>query len=71
MFDPVLRGWIFYYGAFYRSALNRVFRPLDQALVTWVMRKCKRYRGRRTRAAKWLQRVVRQQPRLFAHWAIL
>jgi len=45
MFNPILRGWISYYGAFYRSALSRVFRPLDAALVTWVMRKYKRFRG--------------------------
>jgi RNA-directed DNA polymerase len=71
MFNPVLRGWISYYGAFYRSALNRVFRPLDDALVRWVMRKYKRYRGHRTRASEWLERVAQRQPGLFAHWAIL
>ena len=70
MFNPALRGWISYYGAFHRSALFRVFRPLDQALVTWAMRKLKRYRGRRTRAAEWLGRVAKRQPRLFAHWGI-
>jgi hypothetical protein len=48
MFNPVIRGWIHYYGAFWRSELIRVFRPLQYALVTWVMRKYKRFKGSRT-----------------------
>ena len=32
MFNPVLRGWIQYYGSFCRSALYPVFRSLDRAL---------------------------------------
>jgi RNA-directed DNA polymerase len=71
MFSPILRGWIAYYGAFRRSELTKVFRPLDEALVTWVMRKYKRFKGHRTRASKWLGRVAERDPRLFAHWAIL
>ena len=71
MFNPTLRSWIRYYGEFHRSALTRVFRQLDEALVTWVMRKFKRYRGHRTKASKWLQEVVGRQPRLFAHWSLL
>jgi len=70
MVNPVMRGWITYYGAFRRSALRQVFRPLDFALTRWVTRKYKRYRGHRTRATKWLYRVKRRQPSLFAHWAI-
>lgn len=71
MFNPVIRGWINYYGAFCRSELIQVFRPLQHALVTWAMRKYKRFRGHRTRAARWLQRVVERQPNLFAHWPVL
>lgn len=32
---PTLVGWIGYYGRFYRSALRRALRPLDQYLVRW------------------------------------
>lgn len=71
MFNPIIRGWIAYYGAFRRSALTRVFRALEWSLGTWVMRKYKRFHARRTRAAKWLDDAVRRQPRLFAHWAIM
>jgi RNA-directed DNA polymerase len=71
MFNPVLRGWIIYYGAFHRSALWNVLRPLNWALSTWVQRKYKSFRGRRTRAARWLGGVARRDPALFAHWQLL
>lgn len=71
MFNPVLRGWIIYYGAFHRSALWNVLRPLNWALSTWVQRKYKSFRGRRTRAGRWLGGVARREPALFAHWQLL
>ncbi len=69
--NPVIRGWIQYYGSFYRSALYSVFRSLDWALVQWAMRKFKRLRGRQRRATQWLKEVARRDPQLFAHWHLL
>lgn len=72
MFNPTMRGWIAYYGRFYRSALVPVFRPLDQALVRWAQRKYKkRFKGHETRTWKWLLGTASREPKLFAHWAIL
>ncbi len=71
MFNPILRGWINYYGRFYRSALHRVFNHLDRRLTRWVTQKYKRLRGHRRRAAHWLQRIQRKQPKLFVHWHLL
>jgi Group II intron, maturase-specific domain len=34
MWNPVLRGWINYYGKFYKSVLSPVFCHLDRTL-TW------------------------------------
>ena len=42
MFNPVLRGWIHYYGRFYKSALYPTLRHMNRALVHWVRRKYKR-----------------------------
>jgi len=69
--NPVLRGWINYYGNFYRSSLNSVFRHLNRALVRWAMRKYKRLRRRPRRAGHWLGVVARREPGLFAHWQLL
>jgi RNA-directed DNA polymerase len=71
MFNPVLRGWIQYYGRFYRSALYSVFRHLNQLLRWWAMRKYKRFRGHRRRAEHWLGRLAQREPNLFAHWRLL
>ena len=71
MWNPVLRGWIQYYGRFYRSALYPVFRHLDLHLVRWAMRKYRRLRRHRRRATHWLGGLARREPRLFAHWMLL
>ena len=37
--NPILRGWLTYYGCFYRSALYPVFKHFNKTLVAWAMRK--------------------------------
>ena len=68
MFNPVVQGWINYYGRFYKSELTHVLRHLNHALVHWVRRKFKRFHRHQRRAEYWLGRVARREPRLFAHW---
>jgi len=68
--NPVLRGWINYYGRFYKSALYRVFQHLNNILVQWASRKYKRLRGYDQRASQWLQGIFHRQPKLFAHWQL-
>ncbi len=69
--NPQVRGWINYYGAFYRSELYSLARRIDEHLVRWAMQKFKRLRGRLTRAWNWLAAVRQRQPRLFAHWWLI
>lgn len=68
MFNPIIRGWINYYGRFYKSQLYAVLRYLNRALVQWVRRKYKRYENHRRNAEHWLGGLSRREPRLFAHW---
>ena len=68
MFNVVLQGWINYYGRFYKSMLNPVFRHLNEILVRWAMKKYKRLRRRPGRARRLIADVARRQPGLFAHW---
>jgi RNA-directed DNA polymerase len=68
MLNPVIRGWINYYGRFYKSELYTVLRHMNRALVLWVRRKYKRFNNRRRRAEYWLGRLARREPGLFAHW---
>ena len=71
MFNPIIRGWMNYYGRYYKSALYPTFRYLDLCLAHWAMAKYKRLRGHRRRAREWVRRVVSRDPTLFAHWSIL
>lgn len=61
--NPVLRGWINYYGSFYKSALYRVFQHLNNVLVRWASRKYKRLRRNNHRARQWLQGLFHRQPK--------
>jgi RNA-directed DNA polymerase len=68
MFNPVLRGWVNYYGRFYKSALYSVLRHMNRALIRWARRKYKRLNRHRRRAEYWLGRIARRDPQLFVHW---
>jgi RNA-directed DNA polymerase len=70
MINPVVRGWINYYGNFYKSALYPTFQRMNNILVRWATRKYKRLRGHNRRALHWLQQIVHKQPELFAHWRL-
>ena len=68
MFSPKVRGWINYYGSFYKSALYPTLCHLNRILVRWAMRKFKRFRHHLTNAVYWLGRIAKRQPELFPHW---
>jgi RNA-directed DNA polymerase len=71
MWNPVLRGWIQYFGRFYKSALYPIFQHFNGLLARWAMRKYKRLARHRLRAERWLGGIACREPRLFAHWHLL
>jgi RNA-directed DNA polymerase len=68
MFNPIVRGWIRYYGRYYPSALYPTMRQLDRDLALWAKRKYKKLRGHLRRATHWIARISRRAPALFACW---
>ena len=66
--NPVVRGWMSYYGAFYRSALYPLLHRINTNLLWWIMRK---YR----RLSTWKKSIQamgdarERNPRYFEHWA--
>src|SRR5215469_15430378 len=68
MFNPKIRGWLQYYGRFYRAALYPPMRQLDRWLARWAERKYKKLRGHLRRATNWVARISRRDPTLWAHW---
>jgi group II intron reverse transcriptase/maturase len=68
MLNPLLRGWIAYYGRYTPSALTPLLHYVNQTLRAWVMRKFKRFKGRKARAGQFLSTVARESVGLFVHW---
>ncbi len=68
-YNAKIRGWLTYYGAYYKSALYPVLKRLNRYLVRWARRKYKRRKNQR-RATHWLRRIARREPGLFAHWRL-
>ena len=66
--NPIIRGWMQYYGAFYRSTLCPFLARINAYLMRWIRKKYKRLRPFHKALACW-QRITRQHPRLFAQWA--
>jgi RNA-directed DNA polymerase len=70
MINPIVQGWINYYGRFYKSLLYPLFRRLNEHLARWASRKYKRLHHHHARAVHWLRSVARRDPTLFAHWRL-
>jgi RNA-directed DNA polymerase len=68
MYNPVIRGWVNYYGSFYKSKLYSALMPFHMILVRWAMRKYKKFKGHQRRTSRWLLRIKKRSPHLFAHW---
>lgn len=68
-FNPVIKGWINYYGKFNRSSLYPLFRYFNSTLVRWARNKFAKL-VTRTRAASYIETTAKWKPNLFAHWKI-
>lgn len=65
--NPVIRGWMTYYGRFYRTALNPLLERINSYLVRWAKRKYKRLRTLK-KVRRWWKDLTARRPDLFAHW---
>lgn len=66
--NPVLQGWLNYYGRFHGSALNPVWKHFNTSLVVWAKRKYKRMHRSNNKARKFIEQIADRQPLLFVHW---
>lgn len=67
-YNPILNGWLNYYGRYTPSELQAVLWHFDQTLARWAMAKYQGMKGRKVKAAAFLEKVFRREPNLFAHW---
>lgn len=69
-YNPILQGWLNYYGSYSRSAMYPVLRQFNRTLSSWARRKYLKLRGSKRRTMEFLERIAGKEPNLFAHWRI-
>jgi RNA-directed DNA polymerase len=65
--NPIVRGWMNYYGRFYRSWMHPLLMRINHYLVRWMRKKYKRLRTLKAAPAAW-RRITRQYPGMFTQW---
>ena len=65
--NPIVAGWMNYYGRYYRSALDPLLQRVSTYLRRWAGKKYKRLRTYR-RFKRWWTGLQEREPGLFAHW---
>ena len=66
--NPIVRGWMTYWGRFYREEMIPLLKRINTYLMRWARKKYKRLRGFK-RLKAWWKGVTQRDPGLFAHWA--
>ncbi len=66
--NPIVLGWLNYYGKYHKSALYPILNHLNRKLGKWAIKRYKRMKGSQRRATKWLNKIKKNEPNLFAHW---
>ena len=67
MINPIVAGWMQYYGRFRRSAMYPLLARINAYLVRWIRKKHKRLQGAH-KANRKLREITGRYPRLFVHW---
>jgi RNA-directed DNA polymerase len=57
--NPVVSGWLNYYGRYYRTAMRPLLRRINAYILRWVRKKYRRLRSWK-RALAWWQTVVQR-----------
>jgi RNA-directed DNA polymerase len=65
--NPIVAGWMNYYGGYYRSALYPLLQRVSIYLRRWAGKKYKRLRTYK-RFKRWWAGLLDRAPSLFAHW---
>nr|WP_250645437.1 reverse transcriptase domain-containing protein [Candidatus Protofrankia californiensis] len=68
LINPVVAGWMNYYGRFYRSQLNPLLQRINTYLMRWAGKKYRRLRPYK-RFKAWWTGLLDREPGLFVRWA--
>jgi len=70
LLNPRIRGWICYYGKYRLHAMKGIFYRLNLRLVKWLLNRYKSLKKSQKAGFYELTKLQKEQPRLFAHWAV-
>ncbi len=70
IYNPVIQGWINYYGKYGKRELANVLAHVNFHLCQWLRRKYKKFKGKKLRTKMMMERIARENPELFAHWKV-
>ncbi len=68
MKNPIITGWVNYYGKFGRTEFWKVMVYLNKTLARWARKKFKGLKLCRSRSIYWLASVAKDNTALFYHW---
>jgi len=69
-YNPVIRGWLNYYGKYGKRELADTLKQINMHLCYWFRRKYKTYRNRREVSRTMMEEIAKRERQLFAHWAV-
>ena len=65
--NPIVAGWMHYYGRYYRTEMYPILRRVNTCLMRWAGKKYRRLRTYK-RFKRWWTGLLEREPRLFAQW---
>lgn len=68
MINPIVTGWINYYGKFFESELWKLMNHFEETLTRWAWKKYEKLKQSWRKGKKWLEINKDRNPNLFKHW---
>jgi RNA-directed DNA polymerase len=68
--NPTIRGWVNYYGKYYRRAFNPIRKQFHVALTRWAHRRYSaKFNNAKRQPSVFIYEIARTRPELFAFWS--
>jgi len=69
-YNPVIQGWLNYYGKYGKRELAKVLQHINLHLCHWFRRKYKTYRRKKELSRKVMESIAIRETTMFAHWKV-
>lgn len=69
-YNPVIQGWLNYYGKYGKRELGKVLEHINLHLCQWFRRKYKSFKNKKDTTRKVMTSIALREPNMFAHWKV-